>query len=260
MRKIALLAFALMVSASPVSAAENEVYLATLAGYPPFTFYEEGAEPFHEKVVPPGSDAEGFTGYSWDIARAAFHAAGYTVRLRVTPWARGMFELKDGKTDLLFPTGKNPERLEFLQYSQGSVVDVGFLVYVSGDNAIDYDDLGSLEGQTIAVLRGWNYGDEFNQADHFDRMQVDSIEQGFKLLRSGRVDGFAGYDVAWDYRLRQLGWADEFRKLAPFDNASEYITGLQTSDKATEVIEAFDRGLERIRANGTLADIRARWE
>lgn len=253
-------ALALAGFVSVAGAADQEVYLATLPGYPPFTFYQEGAEHEVEEVVPPGENAESFTGYSWDIAREAFHAVGWTVRLRITPWARGMYELKQEKTEILFPTGKNPERLEYMQYSEGSVVDVNFLVYTQAGADIDYDGLASLRDRTVAVVRGFNYGADFNQADHFEKTPVDSIKQGFELLRSGRVDGFAGYDIVWDYRLRQWGWSGDFEKLEPFDQTREFLAGLQTRGPAGGAIEAFDRGLQKIRANGTLDDIREKWE
>ena len=192
------LAALLILSVGTSHAAERTVYLGTLPGYPPFTFYKDGSPPEIEQVVDPGERARSLTGYSWDIARAAFHAVGYTVRIRVTPWARAMYELQNGKTDLLFPTGKNAERETYLEYSDGSVVDVDFLVYVRENGGKDYVDLTSLEGQTIAVMRGFNYGKRFNSADHFTRQPVDSVRQGFELLREGRVDGFAGYDVVWD--------------------------------------------------------------
>lgn len=250
----------LTATAPTATSADREVYLATLPGYPPFTFYADDANQVVEEIVPPGKDARSFTGYSWDVAREAFHAAGWTVRLRITPWARGMYELKQGKTDLLFPTGKNPERLEYMQYSEGSVVDANFLIYTRADADIDYDGLASLRGRTIAVVRGWNYGADFNQLDHFEKQQVESIKQGFKLLRSGRVDGFAGYDIVWEYRLQQWGWNDEFDKLEPFGHTREFVTGLQSRESAGRAIQAFDHGLRTIRENGTLARIREKWE
>lgn len=251
------LAFAGM---QPAGAADREVYLATLPGYPPFTFYHPDRRRAIEQVLEPGQRGAALTGYSWDIARAAFAAAGYTVRLRVTPWARAMYELRRGKTEVLFPTGRNPERLEYLHYSRNSVVDVDFRVYVRDDSALEYESLDSLRGRTIAVMRGFNYGETFNAAAHFERIVVDSLRQGFELLEGGRVDGFAGYDVVWDYRLREWGWEDRFRKLAPFDGTREYLVALRDNPDGIAAVEAFDRGYGRIRDTGELARIRARWE
>jgi len=45
-----------------------------------------------------------------------------------------------------------------------------------------------------------------------------------------------------------------------FDGTKEFLAGLQGNDEATAAIEAFDKGYERIRDNGTLDEIRARWE
>ncbi len=252
-------ALVLFVSSS-AAAAEQEVYLATLPGYPPFTFYQEGVDTEVEETIPPGEQSDYFTGYSWEIARAAFHAVDWTITLRITPWARGMEELREKKTDILFPTGKNPTRLEYMQYSDNSVVDVNFLIYKNAGDSIGYDGLRSLEGEPVAVVRGFNYGEAFNQADYIDKVSVESIEQGFDVLEEGRVVGFAGYDVPWDYRLRQWGRADDFEKLAPFDGTKEFLAGLQDHQPGTEALEAFDKGFQRIKENGTLAEIRERWE
>jgi len=255
-----LLAFVALVASGSAAAADQQVYLATLPGYPPFTFYQEDVETEVEETIPPGEDSDYFTGYSWQIARAAFHAVDWTIKLRITPWARGMMELREEKTDILFPTGKNPTRLEYMQYSNNSVVDVNFLIYKNAGDSIGYDGLRSLEGDPVAVLRDFNYGEAFNKADYIDKVKVDSIEQGFDVLEEGRVVGFAGYDIPWDYRLRQWGRAADFDKLPPFDGTKEFLAGLQDREAATEAIKAFDEGFRRIQENGTLAEIRQRWE
>ncbi len=253
-------AILLICASGAAAAAEQQVYLATLPGYPPFTFYQEGVETEVEETIPPGEESDYFTGYSWEIARAAFHAVDWTIQLRITPWARGMEELREKQTEILFPTGKNPTRLEYMQYSDNSVVDVNFLIYKNDDRSIGYDGLRSLKGKPIAVVRGFNYGEAFNQADYIDKVTVDSIEQGFDVLEEGRVVGFAGYDIPWDYRLRQWDRVDEFEKLPAFDGTKEFLAGLQDHEPATEAIEAFDEGYRRIKENGTLAEIRERWE
>jgi len=106
--------------------------------------------------------------------------------------------LRENKTDILFPTGQNPTRLEYMQYSNNSVVDVNFLIYNNAGDSIGYDGLRSLEGEAVAVVRDFNYGETSNKADSVDKVKVDSIKQGFDVLEEGRVVGFAGSDIPWD--------------------------------------------------------------
>lgn len=44
------------------------------------------------------------------------------------PWARAMHELQTGKVDLLFPAGRNAERLEYTDCSEEPANAVNFLV------------------------------------------------------------------------------------------------------------------------------------
>lgn len=242
------------------AAADQQVYLTTLPGYPPFTFYQKGVETEVQEIIPPDGETDYLTGYSWEIARAALHGVDWTVKLRVTPWARGMEELREKKTEILFSTGKNPTRLEYMQYSNNSVVDVNLLIDKHAGDSIGYDGLRSLEGKPIAVVRGFSYCQAFNQADYIDKVTVDPIEQGFNVLEEGRVAVFAGYDIPWDYRLRRWDRADDFEKLRPFDGTKEFLAGPQDNERASEAIEAFDEGYQRIKENGTLVESRERWE
>ena len=60
--------------------------------------------------------------------------------------------------------------------------------------------------------------------------------------------------------MRQWGWADDFRKLAPFGRTREYLVAMKGNREAIAALDAFDRGMRRIRSNGTLERIRERWE
>ncbi|MDX1757082.1 MAG: transporter substrate-binding domain-containing protein [Marinobacter sp.] len=249
-----------MVWGLQASGEERRVRVATLENYPPFCFYREGVERQTLEVVPPGSDAVSFQGFSWDVLRESFHARGYTIELVITPWARAMTNINQGNVELLFPTGKNLERASYLSYPKTPLNEVDFRVYVSRDADIVWEGLASLEGRTIGMVRGYNLGDDWMQLDGIDKYPVNSIEQGFRMLRLGRLDGFAGYEINWDYILKQMGLQGQFEKLPVFGSSKEYVVGLTRSPGTPHLLAEFEAGMAAIKENGTYQRLVERWQ
>ncbi len=260
LRSIAL-AFLLSALAVPslTAAQDKTVSIATLPGYSPFGFYKPEADDETWEVVPPGANSRVFQGYSWDVIRESFHAVGYTLELRIVPWARAMYELKRDKVELLFPAGKNAERMEYMDYSREPVNAVDFLIYTDGETDLEWDGLESLAGKSIGAARGWNFGDRWEEQSAFEKQLVDSIEQGFRMLDEGRIDGFAGYEVVWDYKIREMDRSGQFGKTPAFDETREFVTAMKTNPRGEELLTAFDRGKRIITDNGTMDQIAERW-
>lgn len=250
----------LVAAATSYAAEEKRVRIATLYDYPPYGFYEGGrAPPVLEVVVPPGSDAGRFQGYSWDIVRESFHAQGYTIELVITHWARAMASVKEGNVDLLYPTGMNSERQAYFSFSESPVNDAAFLVYVSQDTDIEWQGLASLEGKTIGMVRGYNFGDEWTDQVGISKYPLNSIEQGFRMLQRGRLDGFAGYETNWDYVLKGMGLQGQFDKLPEFGASREYVAGLKINPDTERLLRDFDEGLQAIKGSGEYQRIAERW-
>ncbi|WP_019614337.1 substrate-binding periplasmic protein [Psychromonas ossibalaenae] len=238
-------------------AAPNIVKVITLHDYAPFCMTSGEYE--INQVIEPGHDAVGFSGYSWDVLRESFHEMGYIIHLSITPWARAVANVKNSAADIVFPTGKNSERLKIFDYSFESVNHADYIVYVRSDSPIQWHGLQSLSGHTIAVKNGFSYGNNWDAADSINKHDVLTILQGFKMLNAGRVDGFAGYEFNWDYVLQQQKWSHKYKKLDPFGSSSEYLAALKTNPSGKELLTAFDLGKKRLHKNGRLEQIRIKW-
>ncbi|MBD3898454.1 transporter substrate-binding domain-containing protein [Halomonas sp. ML-15] len=250
----------LTVWATSYAAEEKRVRIATLYDYHPYGFYAEGeGPPILEVVVPPGGDVSEFRGYSWDIVRESFHAQGYTIELVVTHWARAMASVMEGSVDLLYPTGKNSERLAYFSYSESPVNDASFLVYVNQGTDVEWRGLASLEGKTIGMVRDYNLGDEWNEREGISKYSLNSIEQGFRMLQRGRLDGFAGYEAIWDNVLQQMGLQGQFDKLPDFGASREYVVGLKRDPGTEQRLRDFDAGLQAIKESGEYQRIVEHW-
>ncbi|WP_189608059.1 substrate-binding periplasmic protein [Saccharospirillum salsuginis] len=250
---------ALCFGVAQVAADEKRVRVATLGDYPPYCFYKEGVPPKSHEVVPPGSDAESFQGYSWDILRESFHARGYTIELVITPWVRAMANVREGDADLLFPAGKNSEREAYFTYPRVPINDAAFRIYVNPDSSIEWTDLSSLDGLTIGLVRGYNFGDDWAHQNEIEKYPLNTIEQGFRMLASNRLDGFAGYETNWDYVLKEMGQQGRFEKLPVFGSSREYVVGLTSNPATDTLLREFEAGLATIQDTGEFQRIVERW-
>ena len=256
-QKIFFLTLAVLSLSSWCFSSDKVVRIATLDDYAPYCLTVEGGET--DGVFPPNSDSAGLRGYSWDVVRESFHEMGYTIDLTVSPWARSMLYLKNGQTDLLFPTGKNTERQITFYYSQEPVNNADFLIYVLKDSTIEWNGLESLKGLRIGLKRGFNYGDKWAAASDFIKLDIDTIANGFKMLDLRRIDGFVGYEMNWDHVLQKAGWEAKYRKLPVFDSTMEYLVALKSNPHALEILNSFDTGKRKITQNGKLQNIEKKW-
>jgi polar amino acid transport system substrate-binding protein len=256
---VCLLAFS---PAHDTHAAGQVVHVVTLNGYAPYCFTYPPSRIVSGETIPPGKDSRYLQGYSWDVVRESLHSQGLTIVLNVAPWARAMAQLKEGKAELLFPAGENKIRRKLYAYSEMPVNTARMLIYTRSDSTLNWNGLKQLNNVTIAALRGFNYGDQWNELDplRVNKYAVNTIRTGFKMLRAGHVDGFIGYEANWDHAIRALGWHGQFVKQPVFHEAKEYCITLLENVGAQSYLRDFDRGMEILKENGTLEVLRKRWD
>lgn len=238
---------------------EKVVSVATLGDYPPFCFIKNDYKAPNVVSLPPGTDVTYFTGYSWDILRESFHIMDYTIQLTIAPWPRAMNYVEIGKVDILFPTGKNSERLKIFDYSTEFINEAKFLIYVTKDNPIKWAGLESLNNMVIGVKRGFNYGDKWKATQGVKQHEISDIMNGFLMLDNKRINGFLGYEFNWDYLLKQHGWQKKYRKLPPFDSSQEYLVSLKTNPLGPQILSDFDKGKRILVKSGRHKEIERKW-
>lgn len=236
---------------------EKIVSISTLGDYAPFCMTDKNYE--INQVIPVGKDAVGFQGYSWDVVRESFHEMGYTIHLSIRPWPRAVFNVKNSKADILFPTGVNAKRKQIFYFSDEPINQAHFAIYVRTESNIEWKDISSLNGLTIGQKRGFNYGKKWRATSSIKKLAITKIWQGFQMLETGRIDGFVGYETNWDYILKQQNWTDKFKKLPTIGSTKEYLATLQNNPKGKEFLKDFDTGKRRIIKNGTFGKITRKW-
>lgn len=123
------------------------------------------------------------------IIAEAFRRMGVGVTLWCLPWRRALEGANDGSWGVggLYMT---EERLWRYDYSE-PIFEERLELYVVRGKEFPFSGINDLAGRRIGVMRGWTYGDEFEQAvanGTFspDSVNTDSANIGRLLL--GRVD------------------------------------------------------------------------
>lgn len=118
--------------------------------------------------------------------------------VRRYPWARAERNALAG-AGLIFGLPKNPDRLRELRYSEAAQRNTLWLVTRS-DATFPFESLADLQGKTIGAVRGYGYGEQFEQArNKLFRVEDDIPSRATRLQRLllKRVDAVLLYQPSW---------------------------------------------------------------
>lgn len=209
--------------------------------------------------VDPSEPGEGI---SLVIIRAAFKTQGYTVEMHYVPWARAEDGVKKGKYDILPPTWMTEARKAFLLFSEPYAVNqIKFIK--RADDPFEYEGLESLTGKKIGIVRGYGYGDAFLKADNFVRDEANQFIMNIKKLTSSqkRIDLAIEDEIVARVKIAkedpELLTKIRFTQNALSTNNLYVASGL-ANPRHKEIIDAFNKGLAEIKANGTYQEIMAK--
>lgn len=123
---------------------------------------------------------------------------GVKFQVRMYPWARAERNARTGG-GLVFGLPKNPDRLRELRYSEAVVSNTLWIVTRS-DATFPFETLADLQGKTIGAVRGYGYGDEFEQSrNKLFRVEDEIPSRATRLQRLllKRVDAVLLYQPSW---------------------------------------------------------------
>jgi polar amino acid transport system substrate-binding protein len=238
MRRVLLVASLLLWCACAV--AENMTLVVAADPYPPYT--------------DPKSSSGGL---SIEIVRAAYKTQGFDVKLDVVPWARAEMGAKEGRYDLLLNVWRTEARTKDFLFSTPFAISKIKFIKLKGDT-FEYTGLESLKGKRIGTIRGYGYSDAFNASLLFIREDVSELSTNLKKLVLKRID-LTLEDELTARSVLVDGEPDliqrvEFTANSLLDNPLYVASGLKNKNHQA-IIDAFNKGFEIIKTNGTLAKI-----
>lgn len=200
-------------------------------------------------------------GMTVDLVRAAFAAVDIQARFDLLPYARCMAQTKAGMLVACFNTTRTAQIEADYLWPVRPMFEERFVIYALKDHP-QQASLGvrDLEGQRVAVTRGYEYGSEFDSNDRVQRIVTNHDESNFRMVQLGR----ARYTLAPEINTRLLfqrhpDLAGQFRVVGQFPSFGLYTAFSRRHADGATMLAAFDEGMRRITANGLARSIQERW-
>lgn len=187
------------------------------------------------------------------IVAEAFKRMRAPVTLNAYPWKRALTLAESGVSGVC-GVYVNSARKEIFDFSQPLRQET-LLVYVRAGQEFPFSGIDDLQGKIIGVMRGWSYGDAFDQAVQSGKVRKEETSEDAmnaqKLLLQ-RIDAFVAAPEAMARLLPQLGVQSQITAL-PTPLASNYgHLAFAKSAGKKELLAAFDAAVAAMRAEGLL--------
>ncbi len=191
------------------------------------------------------------------LVGAAFAQMGRPCELQAMPFKRLLSETDTGHV-LAGAVIRTPEREQRWLFSQPYFVE-RLAVYGTG---APFKGLDSLAGKHVGVIRGWSYGEAFDNARRQGLFQCEEVAadvNNFAKLMRGRID----YAVATELggRMLQQLPAYEGRVLAggaPLGATPIHLAVLRGLDGAAALLPSFNAAVELMHRSGQVDALVAR--
>lgn len=200
-------------------------------------------------------------GFSVDVVRAAFAAAGVQVHFEVLPYARCLAKAKAGRIVGCFnavPNGMiSPS---YLWHAQPL-----FMTHMNVYSLAGARERGvtaaRLEGKSVGVARDYEYGDEFDLNTKIVRKVVDKNEQGFKMLLAGRIEYMAAEQRIADALFAKYpkAFGGKFVVAGTVATPGLYMAFTRQSPDGAKYLARFNQGYAVIRGNGRYKALESKW-
>lgn len=199
-------------------------------------------------------------GYVAEIAREALAREGYNLEIKFYPWARTVKLAKLGKVDGYFPEYYSAEKEEQFVFSDKFPGGPLGFFKKKGRN-ISYDKLENLKSYTIGVVRGYVNTKEFDNADYLQKEPARSDLINIRKLLAGRIDlmvadKFVGKYVLKENLPNKVGDIEFVEP--PLEYKPLYVAFGKNNNDYEKYAAAFNRGLQKIKEDGTLDKILAK--
>jgi len=196
------------------------------------------------------------TGILVDVIHEAFSRAGYSVTIRLEPWARCIEDAHEGRVDGIFSIFRTPERQVFLDYTSQPIITQVVSFFTLKRTPISFDgNFASVSRSAIGIINQTSYGPRLDEAlkQGFFAKQIlaYSAENNVKMLLLGRVDIIPSYRHVVLFTAKSLGALDQIQELSPkVDSIPSYLAFNRKNDYSI-VMADYDKALKSMQQDGS---------
>ena len=211
-------------------------------------------------------EQDNIEGYVVEAVRAALASQGYTLKFTRMPYNSAIQQTRRMQIDGVLTA--YPEDIPDFSYPMESVGLSIEKFIVHTDNQWRYSGLESLQGIRLGLVKGY----EYPAIDPYIQMNLDSVyvqfmgqkvhahQHNLRKLLIGRIDAMVDDAVVLSHTARILVATDRIRFAGATGLTYPVVSGFNPNNPQTEAyISIYNKGIQAIRANGTLQGILDRY-
>lgn len=191
-------------------------------------------------------------GFITQVIVESLQEQGYQVKLKYMPtWKRAMKESIDGNTDGTFIWLKNDDRDKYFLYST-PVISLTNSLFYRNSNPIQWNSVQDLTKYRIGGVQAYSYGiDDWEKNGTLNVIRIFKPERNYQKLMRNRIDLIIeDTDVGMEI-LHRINLADKISPHPkPITYKEYYLLISKKSPRAQEIVEAFNRGFDKIKSSG----------
>lgn len=220
------------------------------------------ADPWCPYNCAPGAEHSGFM---VEIAERVFQAHGHEIEYHQRPWVRALQATRDGEFHgVIGATKLEAPDFIFPELAQGQMANA---FWTLADSSWQFRESQSLEGQHLAVIAGYSYGDAIEKILQDERYQpyitelhgVTPLRNGLKMLERGRIQVLLEDEHVMRYQLSRTGQTEKFKHAgsvpAQTEAARVYIAFSPEHEASADYARLLTEGVARLRESGELEHI-----
>lgn len=200
-------------------------------------------------------------GFAVDVVREAYALVGITAKFDVLPYSRCMSDTKAGTLLACFDAVPNAVIAKHYLWPKLPLFTTHMNVYALADSTAQNMVATKLEGRTVGVERGYEYGDEFDLNTKIVRKIVDKNFQGFRMLLARRIEFMAAEErIAKALFLRfPAEFGGKFKLVGTVATPGLFIAFSKSAPDSERYLKKFNEGYAILRNSPRYAEIEAKW-
>ncbi len=158
-----------------------------------------------------------YNGPILDIINELLYSVNIKSKIIPLPTKRILVYLKSGDIDGVIGLAYTRERDQYSHYLSTPIGTITTHLFVRNDEVFSFDKISDLNGMKICTLRGFSYGEEFDNAvkeKKIELIEVNSYKSMLAMLKNSHVNLVASPTII-------------FKKLIDDENLSEKIVRLE---------------------------------
>lgn len=205
-----------------------------------------------EDAWPPFSDEHGM-GYSRELAVAAFQLSGITLNVQAVPYARALSMTQNGEVNACWNVTRQPSTEAQFLFGREPLFQASASYYYKAGKDLHFAGPADIpDGTRVAVINGYEYGDEFEQQRHrFQLVEVSKQKQMLALLLNERVDVALFFDRVFDFTMADSHFDHSLFVRGETNHVSDiYLAFDKHNPESRHFASALDEGLRALHKSG----------